>query len=65
VGWPRAGCCPALRDPEWANTTVIDCDPVIAVAELKAQPGLDIVQYGFGSVPHALMAAGLLDELRL
>jgi riboflavin biosynthesis pyrimidine reductase len=29
------------------------------------QPGADIVQYGFGSLSHALMAAGLLGELRL
>jgi dihydrofolate reductase len=54
-----------LTDPDWHNTTVIDGDPVEAVRHLKHQPGADIVQYGFGSVSHALMAAGLLDELRL
>jgi dihydrofolate reductase len=54
-----------LTDPEWHNTTVIDHDPVQAVRELKQQPGADIVQYGFGPISHALMAEGLIDELRL
>jgi dihydrofolate reductase len=54
-----------LVDPKWHNTTVIDHDPVEAIRELTRQPGADIVQYGFGPLSHALMAAGLLDELRL
>jgi dihydrofolate reductase len=54
-----------LRDPEWHNTTVIAGDPIDEVRRLKAQPGKDIVQYGFGRLSHALMEHGLLDELRL
>ena len=54
-----------LADPEWNNTTVIDHDPVDAIRDLKNQPGGDIVQYGFGGLARALMAEGLLDELRL
>jgi dihydrofolate reductase len=54
-----------LRDPDWANTTVIDGDVVGEVRRLKEQPGQDIVQYGFGDVSFALLEAGLLDELRL
>jgi dihydrofolate reductase len=54
-----------LRDPEWNNTTVIAGDPVPAIAALKDQPGGDIVQFGFGRLSYALMAHGLLDELRL
>jgi dihydrofolate reductase len=54
-----------LTDPEWARTTVISRDPVEAVRALKQQPGADIVQYGFGPLAHELMAAGLVDELRL
>ncbi len=50
---------------QWPPTTVIDHDPVEAISELKEQPGADIVQYGFGPLAHSLMAAGLLDELRL
>jgi dihydrofolate reductase len=54
-----------LHDPEWVNSTVISGDLVAEVARLKEQPGQDIVQYGFGETTFALMAAGLLDELRL
>jgi dihydrofolate reductase len=54
-----------LRDPDWANTTVIDGDIVGEIRRLKEQPGQDIVQYGFGDVSFALLEAGLLDELRL
>lgn len=62
---PKHVVSTTLTDPTWNNTTVIDSDPVAAVRELKQQPGADIVQYGFGSVTHELMAAGLLDELHL
>jgi dihydrofolate reductase len=55
-----------LRDPEWNNTTVISGpDPVGQIRALKAQPGQDIVQYGFGQLSYALLEHGLLDELRL
>ena len=55
-----------LTDPEWNNTTVISGDPVaVDRATLKQQPGQDIVQYGFGQLSHALLAAGLLDRLVL
>jgi dihydrofolate reductase len=54
-----------LTDPEWSNTSVIDGDPVPAIERLKAAPGKDIVQYGFGPLSGALLEAGLLDELRL
>jgi dihydrofolate reductase len=54
-----------LRDPEWNNTTVISGDPIAEIRRLKAEPGNDMVQYGFGRLSHALMEHGLLDELRL
>jgi dihydrofolate reductase len=54
-----------LRDPDWQNTSVIASDPVEEIRRRKAEPGRDIVQYGFGPIAHALMAAGLIDELRL
>lgn len=62
---PKYVVSTTLTDPTWNNTTVIDHDPIDAIRELKNQPGADIVQYGFGPLTHALMAAGLLDELRL
>jgi dihydrofolate reductase len=63
--YPKYVVATSLTDPQWHNTTVIDSDPIEAIRDLKRQPGADIVQYGFGLLSHALMAAGLLDELRL
>lgn len=54
-----------LSEPEWTNTTVLSGDPVKEVRRLKAQPGGDIIQYGFGQLSFALMDNDLLDELRL
>ena len=54
-----------LDTPEWSNTTVIRTDPIAEIRRLKAAPGQDIVQYGFGRLSRALVEHGLLDELRL
>lgn len=54
-----------LDQPTWNNTTVIRGDLVAQIKLIKEQPGKDIVQYGFGSLAHALMAHDLLDEVRL
>ena len=54
---PKYVVSTTLTDPKWNNTTVIDHDPVDAIRDLKQQPGMDIVQYGFGRLSHALMAA--------
>lgn len=54
-----------LKDPDWANTTVVSGDVAARIKTLKEQDGQDIVQYGFGSVSKLLMQRGLLDELRL
>jgi dihydrofolate reductase len=52
-------------DQNWANTTVIDGDLIAFVRDLKSQPGADIGVHASISVAHALLAAGLVDELRL
>jgi dihydrofolate reductase len=62
---PKYVVSTTLRNPDWANTTVISGDVAGQIRELKAQPGQDIVQYGFGAVATLLMEHGLLDELRL
>jgi dihydrofolate reductase len=62
---PKYVVSTTLKDPDWPNTTVISSDVVERIRELKAQPGQDIVQYGFGAVSTLLMQHGLLDELRL
>ena len=52
-------------DREWANATAIDGDPVEFVRDLKSRPGGDIGVHGSISVAQALLAADLVDELRL
>lgn len=54
-----------LTDPEWQNSTILSGDPVAAVRDLKAQPGKDIVLTGSIRLGHALLDAGLVDEVRL
>ena len=62
---PKYVVSSTLTDPEWSNTTVISGDPVPAIQRLKASPGKDIVQYGFGQLSFTMLEHGLLDELRL
>jgi dihydrofolate reductase len=50
---------------EWANTTVIDGDLVEFVRGLKDRSGGDIGVHASISVVQALLAAGVVDELRL
>lgn len=54
-----------LKDASWTNTKLIGGDVVTQIAEMKRQPGKDIVQYGLGPVSFLLMEHGLIDELRL
>jgi dihydrofolate reductase len=62
---PKYVVSTTLKDPEWANTSVIEGDVAGELAELKQAPGKDIVQYGFGPVSRLMLEHGLLDELRL
>ncbi|WP_064441947.1 dihydrofolate reductase family protein [Hoyosella altamirensis] len=52
-------------DREWANTTVIDGELVEFVRDLKSQSGADIGVHASISAAQTLLAAGVVDELRL
>jgi dihydrofolate reductase len=52
-------------DHEWANAQVIEGPLVDFVRQLKAQPGGDIGIHGSVSVARTLLAADVVDELRL
>jgi dihydrofolate reductase len=62
---PKYVVSSTLRDPGWANSTVLDGDPVAAVSKLREQPGGDIVVHGSGQLVQTLLANDLVDELRL
>jgi dihydrofolate reductase len=62
---PKYVVSTTLKDPDWANTTVISSDVAERIRDIKAEPGQDIVQYGFGRLSFALLEARLLDELVL
>ena len=52
-------------DPEWSNTTAVDGELIDFVRGLKDQPGRDIGIHASISVTQALLAAAVVDELRL
>ncbi len=54
-----------LADPTWENTTVISGDLAAEVGALKEPDGGDILVAGSRTLAQALLAAGLVDELRL
>jgi dihydrofolate reductase len=55
----------APLDRDWANTTAVDGGLVEFVRDLKTRPGRDIGVHASISVAQALLAAGVVDELRL
>ena len=52
-------------DQDWANATALDGDLVELVRDLKQQSGGDIGVHASISVAQALLAADVVDELRL
>ena len=52
-------------DLDWADATALDGGLVESVRDLKQRPGGDVGVHASISVAQALLAAGLVDELRL
>jgi dihydrofolate reductase len=52
-------------DLDWSNAAAIEPGPVEFIRELKQQPGGDVGVHASISVAQALLAAGVVDELRL
>jgi len=52
-------------DRDWTNAQVVDGDLIEFVRKLQDQPGGDIGVHASISVAQALLAAGLVDELKL
>ena len=55
----------APLDQEWVNASVINGGLVDFVEDLKSQPGGDVGVHASISIAQALLAAGVVDELRL
>ena len=55
----------APLDREWANASAVDGGLVEFVRDLKGRPGGDIGVHASMSVAQTLLAAGVVDELRL
>lgn len=47
------------------NATPLGDDVADALARLKAQPGRNLIKYGTSQLDATLLAAGLIDEIRL
>jgi dihydrofolate reductase len=54
-----------ITDPDWQNSTVISGDAVEGVSKLKGETDGTIIVAGSGTLVRALLAADLVDELRL
>lgn len=54
-----------LREGTWDPTTVLRGDPIKTVGNLKAQPGRELQISGSARLGSFLLAAGLVDVLRL
>ena len=54
-----------LRELEWENSHLIEGDVPEAVAELKRQPGQDLIVYGSHDLMHSLLEHDLIDEYQL
>jgi dihydrofolate reductase len=62
---PKYVVSSTLKDPEWTNTTVIDGDLAAAVDRVRdAHDGM-VVVHGSAQLAQSLLAADLVDELRL
>jgi dihydrofolate reductase len=63
---PKFVASDTLTDPAWHNTTVTAVkDFPDLVRTLKAQPGQDIVQYGYGPLTTTMIRERLLDEIQI
>ena len=62
---PKYVVSSTLRDPQWANSTVISGDLVAEITKLKKEQDGDIVVHGSAQLVQSLIENDLVDELRL
>jgi dihydrofolate reductase len=54
-----------LTNPTWAHSTITDRTPADVVAELRSQPGGDILALSSSSIIRQLLEADLVDRLQV
>jgi dihydrofolate reductase len=59
---PKFVASHTLTDTTW-NATVLEGDVAEAIAELKEEPGGDILKFGTGELDKTLLDSALIDEL--
>ncbi|MFK4213758.1 dihydrofolate reductase family protein, partial [Streptomyces sp. NPDC030920] len=64
-GLPKYVASQSLPKAGWEPTTILSGDIPAQVAELKRQPGRELQIHGSARLGQSLLAAGLIDELRL
>ncbi|MFB4282768.1 MULTISPECIES: dihydrofolate reductase family protein [unclassified Nonomuraea] len=64
-GLPKYVASHSLTTAGWNPTTILSGDVPAQVAELKRQPGRELQIHGSARLAQSLLAAGLVDTLRL
>ncbi|WP_049568629.1 dihydrofolate reductase family protein [Streptomyces sp. SBT349] len=64
-GLPKYVASNSLATADWEPTTILSGDVPARVAELKRRPGREVQIHGSARLGASLLAAGLVDELRL
>jgi dihydrofolate reductase len=64
-GLPKYVASHSLERAEWAPTTILRGDIPTQVEEVKRQPGRELQIHGSAQLGQSLLAAGLIDEVRL
>lgn len=62
---PKYVASNGLAAAEWSPSTILSGDIPAQVAELKEEPGRELQIHGSARLGQSLLAAGLIDELRL
>jgi dihydrofolate reductase len=63
---PKHVASRTLKEPlEWANSRLLDGDAIEAIGRLKETSDKNLLVLGSGELLRALLAAGLVDEVRL
>jgi dihydrofolate reductase len=64
-GLPKFVASNSLTTADWTPTTILSGDVAGQVAALKSRPGRELQIHGSARLAQSLLAAGLIDEMRL